>query len=139
MSFLRPRIQARLDGMVARAQQLTAQVSSPGLAMRPETIGPLQKELGVLLRTTSRYEEYRRLGQQIEDNKSRLAEGGELAELAAAELPQLETQAQQLADSLIDDLLQDAAVARDGCIVEIRAGTGGDEAALFARDLMQLY
>jgi len=123
-----------------RAQQLTVKASSPELAMLPELIGPLQKELGVLLRTVGRYEEYRRLVQQIEDNKAMAAGSDrELAELAAAEVPQLEAQAQQLADSLIDDMLQDSSVARDGCIVEIRAGTGGDEAALFARDLMQLY
>ena len=75
MSFLRPRIQARLDGMVARAQQLTVQVSSPEMATRPETIGPLQKELGVLLRTTGRYEEYRRLV-KLRRSSEALARGG---------------------------------------------------------------
>ena len=75
---------------------------------------------------------------QIEDNKS-LLEDPELAELAREELPELEARAQKVADGLIDSLLVETEDEGRNAVVEIRAGAGGQEAALFARDLAGLY
>ncbi|MBK8098258.1 MAG: peptide chain release factor 1 [Planctomycetes bacterium] len=138
---MRPRIRQKLDGMSARLQELLAQASDPQTATRPERLAAIQKELGSLTRTVSRYEELRRLEQQIDDNRALTAPGGdpELAALAAAELPELEVGARQRADELIDLLLAGVGDDRRDCIVEIRAGTGGEEAALFARDLADIY
>jgi len=62
-----------------------------------------------------------------------------MAELAAAELPDLRERVQPAVDGLVDSLLAEGSDDRRDCIVEIRAGTGGEEAALFARDLCTLY
>ena len=141
MSYLRPRIQAKLDGMAARQHELMAQSSDPAVLARPERLAGLQRELGSLARTVAAYEGYRRILQRIEDNQGMLQPGGdpELAELAQLELPELETTAKRMADELIDMLLSGEGDDRRDCIVEIRAGTGGEEAALFARDLADLY
>ena len=141
MTLLRPRIQARLDGMVARLHQLTAQSSDPAILGRPERLAAIQKELGKLGRTVARYEEFRKQEQDVTEYQAMLLPGGdpELAQLARQELPQLEAEARRRADELIDLLLQDQGDDRRDVIIEIRAGTGGDEAALFARDLLQLY
>jgi peptide chain release factor 1 len=141
MSHLRPRIQARLDSMVARQRELLAQAADPETARRAERLAAIQRELGGLQSTVSAYDGYRALQAQIAEHESLLAPGGdaELAELAKAELPALQEQARAAADSLIDLLLSEQGDDRRDCIVEVRAGTGGEEAALFARDLFSIY
>ena len=139
MSYLRPRIQAKLDGMAARQQELMARAANP--AEPPERLAPIQRELGAMTRVIADYEAYRQLLQQVEDNKALLGADGdpELAELAREELPELDAAAKALAGRLIDQLLRETGDNRRNCIVEIRAGTGGEEAALFARDLTEVY
>ncbi len=140
MTRLRPRIQQKLDGMVARVEELLASSADPKLLERPERLAPLQRELGMLSPTVERYRAFVQLEEQIEEHRG-LAAGSDrdLAELAAAELPELERRAVGEADALLDDLLADQGDDRRDCIVEIRAGTGGEEAALFAKDLCTLY
>ncbi|MBL8726428.1 MAG: peptide chain release factor 1 [Planctomycetes bacterium] len=140
MSFLRPRVQQKLDGLVARHHELLAQLADPKVLERPDRLGPLQRELGQATPIVQRYQEYGRTVRQIEEHRG-LLEGAdrELAELAREELPALTQTAQQLAETLVDLLLAEQGDDRRDCIVEIRAGTGGEEAALFARDLCTLY
>lgn len=141
MSQLRPRIQARLDGMVARQRELLALSADPETARRPERLAAIQRELGALHSTVLVYERFRAVSAQIEEHESLLKPGAdaELAELARAELPELKSSAATMSEQLIDALLADQGDDRRDCIVEIRAGTGGEEAALFVRDLADLY
>jgi peptide chain release factor 1 len=140
MSYLRPRIQQKLDGMVARVQELLAQSADPKLLERPDRLAALQRELGLATPVVQRYQSYTRLLQQIDEHRGLCAGSDrDLAELAAAELPALEQQARAGAEELVDLLLSDQGDDRRDCIVEIRAGTGGEEAALFARDLCTIY
>ena len=140
MTTLRPKIQQKLDGLVARVQELLAQSADPKLLERPERLAALQKELGQAMPVVARYRSFQSLQQQIEDHRA-LQRGSDrdLAELAADELPELEARVAGEAEALIDDLLADQGDDRRDCIVEIRAGTGGEEAALFARDLCTIY
>jgi peptide chain release factor 1 len=118
-----------------------AQSADPESAKRPERLASIQKELGAIQRIVADYEAFRSVSAQIEDHQALLGPGSdpELAELASLELPELQTRAKSMADGLVDALLADQGDDRRDCIVEIRAGTGGEEAALFARDLMDLY
>src|SRR5690606_11397420 len=138
--FLRPRVQAKLDKMAAREQELIAMVSDPNL--RADRVAPLQRELGTLRRVTSAYEALRRLEEDIAQHRALAADRSgdrELAELARSELPALEERARAAADALLDMLIAQSGDGSRSAIVEIRAGTGGEEAALFARDLFQIY
>jgi peptide chain release factor 1 len=141
MTHLRPRIQARLDGMVARQRELMSLAADPEVAKRPDRLASIQKELGALHRIVADYESFRSIRGQLDEHRALLADGADpdLAELARAELPELEASARRMSDALIDMLLADQGDDRRDCIVEIRAGTGGEEAALFARDLTTLY
>ncbi len=141
MSLLRPRIQARLDTMVARQRELLAQAADPDLARRPDRLAAIQRELGGLQSVVARYDGFRSLQAQIQEHEALLAPGGDvdLADLARAELPELQDAARAAADMLIDTLLAEQGDDRRDCIVEVRAGTGGEEAALFARDLFSIY
>ena len=140
MSGLHPKVRQRLDRMVARANELTAQSSAPEFLDRPEKLSAVHRELGELTPILQRYQAWLRLSQQLDDNRA-LAKGDdrELAELAALEIPELEERVEREAAGLLDQMLAEQGDDRRNCIVEIRAGTGGDEAALFVRDLVSLY
>ncbi len=140
MSGLRPKIQQRLDGLVARVNELMAQSADPKVIERPERLAALNKELGLATPIVERYRSLQRLQQEIADHES-LAAGPDrdLAELAAAELPELHARLQPEIDAIIDALVVGGSDDRRDCIVEVRAGTGGEEAALFVRDLCTMY
>lgn len=139
--FLRPQIDAKLAAMASRVEELSTQSADPDVLKNPERLKQVQKELGQLQRHATRYDSYRKLVTQIEDNRSLMEPGGdpELSELAQAELPELEKQAQAVADEIVDALVSEASQGERNAIVEIRAGAGGEEAALWARDLLDLY
>lgn len=140
MVGLHPKVRARLDQMVARTNELMAQSSSPEFAGKPEQLSAIHRELGEATPVVQRYQDYLKKSQQLDDNRSLAAgEDKELAELARMEIPELEEQLGLEAEALLDLMLAEAGDDRRNCIVEIRAGTGGDEAALFVRDLLTLY
>ena len=140
MTALHPKVRARLDRMVARANELMAQSSSPEFAGKPEKLSAIHRELGEATPVVQRYQDFQKKSQQLEDNRA-LAEGDdkELAELARLEIPELEAELERESSELLDLMLAEVGDDRRNCIVEIRAGTGGDEAALFVRDLVALY
>ena len=67
------------------------------------------------------------------------AERLELGKLAAEEHGALSTQLAELIDTVVDDMLPKDDLDAKGCVVEVRAGTGGEEACLFVRDLFNMY
>ena len=133
MTQLHPKVRARLDRMVARANELMAQSSSPEFADKPEQLSAIHRELGEATPVVQRYQDYQKKAQELEDNRA-LASGDdkELAELARMEIPEMEEQLTGESAQLLDLMLAEVGDDRRNCIVEIRAGTGGDEAALGA-------
>ncbi len=123
---------AKLDELSKRKAELDAKMSDPEVAMDHNRVTALAKESGKLRSTLDSLEEARAL---VHD----AASDPDLKELAEEELPDLEAQyAEQL------ELLKDRVVSADDAVIssvilEVRAGTGGDEAALFARDLYEMY
>jgi len=86
------------------------------------------------------YREYRRIESQIEDNKGLLRDGDEeLRELAKEEIPHLREKLEELEERLKRLLLPEDPNDERNVFLEIRAGTGGDEAGLFAEDLFRMY
>lgn len=139
--ILRPRIVAKLDVMVARLNELSALAGDLEVLKDRERMIKIQRELGGLQDPVRRYRRYRALIDEIADNRSLLEPEGdaELAELARSELPALEQRARVEADALIDSLLASQGENMRSAIVEIRAGIGGEEAALWVRDLRDMY
>ncbi len=90
--YLRPRIVAKLDQMAARLAELTVMAASPEVIERAEQMVAIQRETGMLTAAVGRYESYRDLAPQVAENKALVGPEGEpeLAELATAELPDLE-------------------------------------------------
>lgn len=140
MTQLHPKVQQRLDRLVARANELMALSVAPEVLDNPEQLSKIHRELGGATPVVQRYQDFQKKTKDLADNRA-LLEGDdpELAELAELEIPDLETSLAEESEALLDLMLADAGDDRRNCIVEIRAGTGGDEAALFVRDLIGLY
>jgi peptide chain release factor 1 len=123
-----------------RFAELTDLLGRPEIVSDPRKLRDLSRERARLEETTRAMAEYRGLERTIADDEAAAASGDEeLAELARAELPELQARLGPLEATLKRLLLPRDPDDDKNVIVEIRAGTGGDEAALFAGDLTRMY
>jgi peptide chain release factor 1 len=135
-------IQDRLEERLARAKEIERLLGDPAVATDGRRVSRLAQELGGLRKMTDAYERYRRL---VEDEKSSRAMAedksldAEMRALAADEAKQSKASSDAIFEDLKRLLVQDDETWHRNAIVEIRAGAGGDEAALFARDLYDMY
>ncbi len=132
----------RLGELAKRYDALSEQMSAPEVAGNAARMTSLLKEQGRLRRFIEPYQKLRQISRQIEDDKAILADASadkEFQEMAREELPALVKQRSELLESATDAMLTDEEAAISSVLLEIRAGTGGEEAALFARDLFEMY
>jgi peptide chain release factor 1 len=123
-----------------RFEELDAAVLSPNLYDDPKKARELLKEHTQLKTLIAKWDLFEKTGRELSENRE-LAKGAdlEMAEMAQAEVPELEQRLAKLEwDVQIALLPPDPNEDRDA-IMEIRAGTGGDEAAIFAADLYRMY
>ena len=133
-------LQQALSRVEARFAELDRLLSDPDVARDPRKLRDLSRERSRLSRTVEASEQYKRLQSTIADDRAAVASGdAELAELAQAELPELEARETTLSEELKKLLLPRDPDDDKNVIVEIRGGVGGEEAALFAADLYRLY
>jgi peptide chain release factor 1 len=132
----------KLQADYQRFLELEAALLDPAVTSDVSKLTALAKERSALAKIALPYGRYLDLGRQVAEAEALCAAEPdfEMRSYAEAELEALRTRQQEQGESL-RDLLYDrqAGTDRAGLIVEIRAGTGGDEAALFVRDLMQMY
>ncbi len=128
----------KLNEMAAKYGQLRLQLEDPAVLVNAAQFVPLNKEAGQLEGVVTRFRDYQKAQQSILDLTA-MQDDSEMAELANAELPD----AIEKLNALIAELQMEFVAADDNKIdsffLEIRAGTGGEEAALFARDLFEMY
>jgi peptide chain release factor 1 len=140
MSLNTPAMWEALKKSEARFAEITDLLGKPEVASDPRKLRDLSRErsrLDVTMRTLA---DYRKTDQTIRDDESAIASGDpELAELAQAELPELRERLSKLEAELVKALLPRDPDDDKNVIVEIRAGTGGAEASLFAADLLRMY
>ncbi len=132
-------LRSLLEGKAARFHELGLLLSDPEVMKDGQRYGVLARERGALKRIVDIYEQVKAVRQQIADNQELMEADPELAELAKAELPELRAQVEKLTDDLQNELVSVSDDDSKNAIVEIRAGTGGDEASLFANDLYRMY
>ena len=130
----------RIDEAAAKSADLEMRLSDPELAKEPGAFQKLGKELGQLRPIVEAGARYRKLLSDIEGSREMLEEDdAEMAEMARAELEELEEQRSTLEAELVELLTPKDPLDEKNALLEIRAGTGGDEAALFAGDLFRMY
>jgi peptide chain release factor 1 len=129
-----------LNEKLVRFEELEAQMLDPAVQADPRKMAAAAREHGSLAKVATKYRRFKQLNEQIQEASEMIAgKDAELRELAEAELPELREQREALYNELLDLTIGGEDSARTRCVMEIRAGTGGDEAALFARDLYDMY
>ena len=128
----------KLESLRARYDELEDLLCQPDVAADGERYTALSRERGELAPLTEAYARYRQVEKQIAEDKEALADP-ELREMVEEELPQLEADLERLETELSMLLLPKDRNDERNTMLEIRAGTGGDEAALFAADLYRMY
>ncbi|HQJ74869.1 MAG TPA: peptide chain release factor 1 [Bacteroidota bacterium] len=131
----------KLDKIVEKFENLTNMLSQPEIISDQQKYKELSKERANLEPIVEGYLKYKKIFNDIKGNREILNSKGEneLKELALAELEELEPKLAQAEEELKFLLLPKDPNDSKDCIVEIRAGTGGEEAALFAADLFRMY
>lgn len=127
----------KLAGLDRRQVELEERLGDPALASSSE-YPKVVKEHG---RVTRLVELYRRLRQALDDleGAKELLADPDMADLAKEEISGKETEAEELVEEIKGLLVQGDELADRAALLEVRAGTGGDEASLFAGDLVRMY
>jgi len=132
-----PSLQAKL----VRYEELERELQEPAILADTNRMMQLQREHGGLAKIARKVREFNRLEEEIQTAEAMAAEevDPESKAYAEEELKGLRLAYDTLRTELEDMVLAGDALTRGSLIMEIRAGTGGDEAALFARDLYEMY
>ncbi len=131
----------KLEDLLVRFEELLNALNEPNVAADPARFQKLMKEQGMLQPIVDAYREYKACAQTVEDSLSMLdgETDEEMRELLKEELAAAKSRMAELAQELKILLLPKDPNDDKNVIVEIRAGAGGDEAALFAAQLYRLY
>ena len=129
-----------LAKVVARFEELDRLLADPAVASDPRRLRDLARERSQTEPTIRTLAEYRQVEKTVREDEEAAASGdAELAEMARAELPELRERLAHLETELKRLLVPRDPDDDKDVIVEIRAGTGGDEASLFAAELYRMY
>jgi peptide chain release factor 1 len=131
----------KLEARAKRYEELTVLTADPSVIRDQKRYAELMRELGSLAELVQEYERYRRLLEEMAQARELAEEGGdsEMGGMAREELKGLKEREEALAARLRNLLIPKDPLDLKNIIVEIRAGTGGEEAALFAADLFRMY
>jgi len=131
----------KLQGVKIRFEEVSQQITDPEVMSDVKRYVKLNKEYKTLLPLMNAYREYKNIYSNIQDARDILnkEKDEEMREMAKMELEQLEEQLEPLEEEIKLLFLPADPEDSKNAILEIRAGTGGDEASLFAGDLFRMY
>jgi peptide chain release factor 1 len=131
----------KLEQIEARYEALTEELSSPDVYSDPSNYAKLNKQHRGLGEVVTKYRELKQLKSELTDSRELLdsADDEEMRELARAEVTSLEERLTKSEEDLRVLLLPRDPNDEKNVILEIRAGTGGDEATLFAAEMLRMY
>ena len=132
----------KLEELEKRYIELDGQLQDPNINCISSKVIVISKEQGKLRPIVEKFHQFKKINSEIEQAKQMLKDDSadrEMKELVQAELEELEKQHEAMTTEMINSLVMADDDAIDSVIMEIRAGTGGEEAALFARDLYEMY
>lgn len=134
-------IEAKLEQVKERFEEVTTAMSDPSVFDDQDRYTELTKEHSELKGLVEDYEEWKSIKDEIEGNSELIEEAGdpEITEMAREELQELKPRLEKLEEQIKYKLIPKDPDDSKNVIVELRAGTGGDEAAIFAGDLFDMY
>ncbi|MEX2467593.1 MAG: peptide chain release factor 1 [Gemmatimonadota bacterium] len=141
LDALDPRLVERLREAASRFAEVDAALASPEVLAKPDQLRTLGQERAHLEPVVDVGRELQELVEERKGAAELLAEtdDDEMAALAEAEIEALDQKASELQDRVKELLIPPDPLADRAAVLEIRAGTGGDEAGLFAADLLRMY
>jgi len=134
-------MQEKLEALTKRYQELQSLIADPLVIKDQKRYKELMQENSALAELADEFTRFKKLEEEIDDTRL-LADGGEeggLRELAKEELKELKRRQEESIQRLKSLLIPKDPLDVKNIIMEIRAGTGGEEAALFAADLFRMY
>ena len=131
----------KLENVVEKYEELNQKLGDPEVMNNSQKYQELLQEHASLKKIVEKYERYQQLREQKEEAEEilEMSDDEDMQELANSELEEVEPEIEQLENNLPLMLIPDDPDDEKDVIVEIRAGAGGDEAALFASDLYRMY
>ena len=130
----------KLESIESRYLELEKELSDPAIIANQPEYQRLAKEHADLMPSVQTFRKHRELAARLEDNRELLSDTDpDIRELAQEDSSQIQIELDKLEDELKRLLIPKDPNDEKDVILEIRAGTGGDEAALFAADLFRMY
>jgi peptide chain release factor 1 len=131
----------QLEKIEKRYREIDETLAQPEVATNLSQVQALAQERAGLEEVVARYRKYKKVARELEDARSMQATGldEEMTVLVKQEITSLETRLEGLTEELKQALVPKGPNDEKDIIMEIRAGTGGNEAALFAADLFRMY
>ena len=130
----------KLDFILEKYEELSMKVSDPDVINNQPVWQKHIKEMGEMEPIVNKYREYKKAKESVAEAKEMLEMGDEeLRELAKMEIAEYEDEIPKMEEELKILLLPKDPNDEKNVILEVRSGTGGDEAALFAQDLLRMY
>ncbi len=131
----------KLEQIEARYEALTEELSAPDIFSDPANYAKLSKQHRSLGEMVSKYREWKQLKSELTDARELFesADDEEMRELARSEVASLEERLEAAEEALRILLLPSDPNDEKNVVLEIRAGTGGDEATLFAAEMLRMY
>lgn len=130
----------KLEAIKAKFDDIGVALTNPEVVNDNKRFSQLSKEYRSLEKIVLAYEQYKRILSDVEFNSEALmGNDEELRELAKAETAELDVRKEELEKQIRNMLIPKDPQDEKNAILEIRAGTGGDEASLFAGDLLRMY
>lgn len=134
-------LEGKLQQVKERYEEITQAMADPAIYDRPQEYAELTKEHTQLKELVEDFDTWKSITKQISGNEEliEMDDDAEITEMAREEIKELKQQLEDLEEAIKMKLIPKDPDDSKNCIIEIRAGTGGDEAALFAGDLFDMY
>jgi peptide chain release factor 1 len=133
-------VREQLDQTLRRFEELERHMADPEVLNDSAKIANVMREHGSLSKMAGRYRNYQKMSDEIRDLTAMAAsQDPDERAMAEEELARVTAERDAIWEQLLNDTVGGDDANRTRCVMEIRAGTGGEEAALFARDLYEMY
>ncbi|MCG2589055.1 peptide chain release factor 1 [Rhodohalobacter sulfatireducens] len=134
-------LEGKLQQVKERYEEITQAMADPAIYDRPQEYAELTKEHTQLKELVEDFDEWQSITKQISGNEElmEMDDDPEITEMARVETKELKQRLEELEEEIKMKLIPKDPDDSKNCIIEVRAGTGGDEAALFAGDLFDMY
>jgi hypothetical protein len=137
---MNPSLIRKLEGLIERHEEVQALLGEPGVASDQDRYRALTREYAQLEDIVHAFQRFRQAEENLETTRLMLEEeDADLREMAQEELPLAKATFEEQEQALQVMLLPRDPKDDNNCYLEIRAGAGGDEAAIFAGDLFRMY